>query len=149
MIIGSGVGGMSTAARLARRGHQVTILEQSGTPGGKLAGYERDGFVFDTGPSLLTLPAVYRDLFTKTGRRLETALDPVVSKAALKTPDTTTSERAEHEVAHGRYLAANDVETIWGWGTPATTEFTQNRSYGYPGGMNIRPINDLVIDPVG
>jgi len=38
---------------------------------------------------------------------------------------------------------------IWGWGTPATTDFTQNRSYGYPGGMNIRIINDVVIDPQG
>ncbi len=38
---------------------------------------------------------------------------------------------------------------IWGWGTPATTEFTQNRSYGYPGGMNIRPINNLVLTPQG
>jgi phytoene desaturase len=43
--------------------------------GGKLAGYARDGFVFDTGPSLLTLPAVFKDLFTKTGRRLESVLD--------------------------------------------------------------------------
>lgn len=75
VIIGSGVGGMSAAARLARRGHTVTVLEQAATAGGKLAGYARDGFVFDTGPSLLTLPAVFRDLFVKTGRRLETALD--------------------------------------------------------------------------
>jgi phytoene desaturase len=94
VIIGSGVGGMSAAARLARRGHQVTILEQSGTPGGKLAGYARDGFVFDTGPSLLTLPAVYRDLFAKTGRRLETALDLELLDPgfAYRWPDGTRAE---------------------------------------------------------
>jgi hypothetical protein len=38
---------------------------------------------------------------------------------------------------------------VWGWGTPATTEYTQNRSYGYPGGMNIRIINEIQIDPQG
>jgi IgGFc binding protein len=38
---------------------------------------------------------------------------------------------------------------VWGWGTSATTVFTQNRSYGYPGGMNVRPINDVVIEPAG
>ena len=69
------MGGMAAAVRLKVKGHDVTILEQSARPGGKLARYERDGFVFDTGPSLFTLPAVYRDLFLKTGGALEDAVD--------------------------------------------------------------------------
>jgi phytoene desaturase len=75
VVVGAGVGGMAVAARLAVRRHDVTILEQSGRPGGKLATYERDGFAFDTGPSLFTLPAIYRDLFLKTGGPLEEAVD--------------------------------------------------------------------------
>ncbi|MFM8773875.1 MAG: NAD(P)-binding protein, partial [Actinomycetota bacterium] len=74
-VIGAGMGGMAAAARLRVKGHDVTILEQGATYGGKLARYERDGFVFDTGPSLFTLPAVYRDLFLKTGGALEDAVD--------------------------------------------------------------------------
>jgi len=38
---------------------------------------------------------------------------------------------------------------IWGWGGPGTVVFTSNVSYGYPAGMNVQPINDVVIDPVG
>ena len=75
VVIGAGLGGLATAARLAVRRHDVTILEQSDRTGGKLAVYERDGFAFDTGPSLFTLPAVYRDLFLKTGGPLEEAVD--------------------------------------------------------------------------
>ena len=75
VVIGGGVGGLAVAARLAVRKFEVTLLEQSSTYGGKLASYERDGYVFDTGPSLLTLPAVYRDLFLKTGGPLEEAVD--------------------------------------------------------------------------
>ena len=77
IVIGSGAGGMAVAARLAVRRHEVTVVERSASAGGKLAGYSRDGFVFDTGPSLLTLPAVYRDLFAKTGAALEEVLDLV------------------------------------------------------------------------
>lgn len=79
VVIGAGAGGLATAARLAVKGHAVTVLEQAATYGGKLARYEREGFVFDTGPSLFTLPAVYRDLFLKTGGPLEDAvhLQPV------------------------------------------------------------------------
>ena len=75
IVIGAGVGGLAAAARLAVKGHDVTVLERSGTVGGKLATYRRDGFAFDTGPSLLTLPAVFRDLFLKTGRALEESVD--------------------------------------------------------------------------
>ncbi|MEI7630996.1 MAG: phytoene desaturase family protein [Actinomycetes bacterium] len=75
IVIGSGAGGLATAARLAANGKSVTVLEQANYFGGKLAAYRRDGFVFDTGPSLFTLPAVYRDLFLKTGAPLEEAVD--------------------------------------------------------------------------
>ena len=75
VVIGAGVGGMATAARLAAKGHAVTIVEQSDQVGGKLRTYRRDGFAFDTGPSLFTLPAVYRDLFLKTGGPFEEAVD--------------------------------------------------------------------------
>ena len=75
VVIGAGMGGMAVAARLAVKRHQVTVVEQAPTYGGKLGTYEQDGFVFDTGPSLVTLPAVYRDLFLKTGGALEDAID--------------------------------------------------------------------------
>lgn len=75
VVIGAGVGGMAVAARLAVRKHDVVVLEQSEVPGGKLATYVRDGYAFDTGPSLFTLPAVYRDLFLKTGGPFEEAVD--------------------------------------------------------------------------
>ncbi|GAB3262901.1 phytoene desaturase family protein [Kineosporia babensis] len=77
IVVGAGLGGLSAAARLGALGHQVTVLEQAAQVGGKLGLLRRDGFGFDTGPSLLTLPAVYRDLFLKTGKPLETELELV------------------------------------------------------------------------
>jgi phytoene desaturase len=77
VVIGAGMGGLAAAARLAARGHEVTVVEQGPTYGGKLASYERDGFRFDLGPSLFTLPAIYRDLFLKTGTRLEDHIELV------------------------------------------------------------------------
>ena len=76
VVIGAGMGGLAVAARLSAQGHTVVVVEQAATYGGKLSRLERDGFVFDTGPSLLTLPAVYRDLFLKTAvRRKGAALE--------------------------------------------------------------------------
>lgn len=79
IIIGAGIGGMSAAARLAKAGHDVTIFEGSDRTGGKCRTKWIGNYAFDTGPSLLTLPAVYRDLFLKTGKRIEHILkiDPV------------------------------------------------------------------------
>lgn len=75
VVIGAGVGGLAVAARLSVKGHSVIIIEQSDRVGGKLHTYRRNGYAFDTGPSLFTLPAVYRDLFLKTGKSLEESVD--------------------------------------------------------------------------
>jgi phytoene desaturase len=77
VVIGAGMGGLAAAARLATLGHSVTVCEQAGSIGGKVGLLARDGFTFDTGPSLLTLPAVYRDLFIKTGAPLEQSVELV------------------------------------------------------------------------
>ncbi len=88
VVIGAGMGGLSVAARLATLGHQVVVCEQAATWGGKLGTFARDGFGFDTGPSLLTLPAVYRDLFVKTGKPLEGSVEllPVDPVARYRFP---------------------------------------------------------------
>lgn len=94
-MIGAGMGGLAAAARLSVKGHQVRVLEAGATYGGKLGSYARDGFVFDTGPSLLTLPAVYRDLFIKTGRsQLEDCVDlrPVEPAFRYTFADGTVAE---------------------------------------------------------
>lgn len=81
VIVGGGLGGMATAARLAKTGHRVTLLERSHRLGGALvpvAGEgDGEGFSWDAGPTSTLLPAVLRDLFRKSGRPLEQELDLV------------------------------------------------------------------------
>jgi phytoene desaturase len=67
-VIGAGMGSLATAARLATGGHRVVVHERAATYGGGVGRLAEGGFAFDTGPGLLLLPAVYRDLFVKTGR---------------------------------------------------------------------------------
>ncbi|SSC22553.1 Carotenoid/retinoid oxidoreductase [Klenkia terrae] len=77
VVVGAGLGGLAAAARLAAAGHTVTVLEQAPEVGGKLGWFARDGHGFDTGPSLVTLPQVLRDLFAATGAPLDDVLDLV------------------------------------------------------------------------
>ena len=84
VVVGAGVGGLAAAARLAAAGHVVTVCEQSAQVGGKLGWYRSDGFAFDTGPSLLTMPEVFEELFTATGGPLAASvelarLDPIAT----------------------------------------------------------------------
>jgi phytoene desaturase len=67
-VIGAGMGALAAAARLAVAGHRVAVYERTETYGGAVRRFEREGFSFDTGPGLLPLPAVWRDLFIKTGK---------------------------------------------------------------------------------
>lgn len=83
VVVGGGVGGLAAALRLRAAGHAVRVLERRPALGGKLDARVRDGFTFDTGPSLLTLPAVLDELFRVAGTRLAaevelTRLDPQI-----------------------------------------------------------------------
>lgn len=76
-IIGSGLGGLAAACTLAARGHRVILFERNDWLGGKAALLEAEGFRFDMGPTILTLPSVLRRIFSEAGRRLEDYLDLV------------------------------------------------------------------------
>ncbi len=67
-IIGSGIGGIASAIRLAAKGYAVDVFEQAERPGGKLAERRHGGFRFDTGPSLFTLPELVTELFSLCGK---------------------------------------------------------------------------------
>ncbi|MFC8568118.1 phytoene desaturase family protein [Streptomyces sp. NPDC057245] len=94
-VIGAGMGAMAAAARLAVAGHRVVVYERTGTYGGALGRRERDGFSFDTGPGLLPLPAVWRDLFVKTGK------EPLESRVELVQVDPSS----RHVFADGTEVA--------------------------------------------
>jgi phytoene desaturase len=122
VVVGAGVGGLAAAARLAAGGHRVTVCEQAPVVGGKLGLFERAGFRFDTGPSLLTMPYVLRDLFRETGDPVEQALDvvpldPIASYrfsdgSALDVPADPGAFPAVLQAEFGRAAAA-DWERFW------------------------------------
>jgi phytoene desaturase len=71
IVIGSGFGGLGAAIRLAARGHDVTILEKRDKLGGRAYVYEMNGFKFDGGPTVITAPFMFDDLWQSAGRRRE------------------------------------------------------------------------------
>lgn len=84
VVLGGGFGGAAAAARLAKLGHGVTLLEAADRIGGALGFVEQDGFRWDSGPTATLLPAVVRDLFRKSGRPLEREIDLVPVEPARR-----------------------------------------------------------------
>ncbi len=71
VVIGAGIGGIATAARLARAGFEVTVLEKNAHPGGRCGQLEVKGHTFDTGATLYLMPDVYAQAFGELGERIE------------------------------------------------------------------------------
>lgn len=81
IVIGSGFGGLSAAVRLAAQGHDVVIFEKRDKPGGRAYTYESQGFVFDGGPTVITAPWMFDEIWQLAGKKREdyfqlVALDP-------------------------------------------------------------------------
>jgi phytoene desaturase len=70
-IIGAGIAGIASSIRLAAAGHEVTVFEANAYPGGKLSVFTLDGYRFDAGPSLFTMPHYVEELFALCGERAE------------------------------------------------------------------------------
>lgn len=73
-IIGAGIAGLATSIRLACRGFHVTVFEQSDKPGGKFNSLKWEGFRWDTGPSLFTLPDLVEELYVLAGEEMKTSI---------------------------------------------------------------------------
>jgi phytoene desaturase len=75
IIIGAGLGGITLAARLARSGHQVTVLEKNPGPGGRCGQLVCEGHRFDTGPTLFLMPEVFEETYSALGESMQAHLD--------------------------------------------------------------------------
>ncbi len=76
-IIGSGLGGLAVAIRLARQGHNVTVFEKNPGPGGKMNSIAKENYRFDTGPSLLTLPELVEELLADAPENIKSLFKPL------------------------------------------------------------------------
>ena len=75
VVIGSGFGGLAAAVRLAAKGYRVIVCERLDGPGGRAYTYRQDGFVFDAGPTIVTAPYLFDELWEVAGRKLQDDVD--------------------------------------------------------------------------
>jgi len=75
VIVGAGLGGLSAALRLAGAGRTVTVVEREAVPGGRAGLLQRDGYSFDTGPSVLTMPSLIQDALSCVGEDIKDWLE--------------------------------------------------------------------------
>jgi len=92
VVIGSGFGGLAAAVRLGARGYRTTVLEQLDAPGGRAYVFRQDGFTFDAGPTIVTAPFLFDELWQLCGQRLADHVDlrPVSPFYRIRFHDGTT-----------------------------------------------------------
>jgi phytoene desaturase len=115
VVIGSGFGGLAAAIRLGARGYRVTVLEKLDAPGGRAYVHRQDGYTFDAGPTVVTAPFLFEELWSLCGKRLadEVELRPVTPFYRLRYDDGSTFDyhadpaAMDAEIAR---IAPGDVE---------------------------------------
>jgi phytoene desaturase len=110
-VVGAGLGGLSAAMHLRARGHDVVVLERDDRPGGRAGLLERDGYRFDTGPTVFTMPGLLRECFDALGTSMDDhltleAVDPMY-RACYEDGSTL-------RVWHGRERMAAEIRDVCG-----------------------------------
>jgi phytoene desaturase len=106
-VIGSGFGGLALAIRLQSAGIETTVIEARDKPGGRAYFWERDGFTFDAGPTVITDPACLHDLWALTGHDLaeDVELMPVMPFYRLSWPDGSNFDYSNDDAELHRQIA--------------------------------------------
>ena len=91
IVIGAGLGGLSAAMRLGAKGYRVTIIDRLDRLGGRGSSISKNGYRFDLGPTILTVPDVFRRLWSDCGR--EMAFVPTILHASHRVPDVSSHSR--------------------------------------------------------
>ncbi len=150
LIVGAGIGGIATAARLARNGYRVTVVEKCEMPGGRCGQMTVQGHRFDTGATLFIMPELYSETYSALGERMEDQLDlrridPTYHLhfqdntqlmltsdlpemlAQLEAIEPGSFERMLHYLAEGRYHYELSLPNLIGRDFRSLTEFINPR----------------------
>ncbi|MFM7617745.1 MAG: phytoene desaturase family protein [Actinomycetes bacterium] len=111
VVIGAGLGGLSAACHLAGREHDVTVVERGPIPGGRAGVIERAGYRMDTGPCVMTMPGLLRDVFAAAGADMDdhVTLRPVDPMYRAVYPDGSSLR-----VRHGRDAMTEEIRAVCG-----------------------------------
>jgi phytoene desaturase len=116
-VIGSGFGGLALAIRLQSAGIDTTIFESRDKPGGRAYYWEKDGFTFDAGPTVITDPPCLKQLWELTGHDISEDVDlvPVMPFYRLNWPDGTNFDYSNDEESLRAEIAKLNVEDLEGY----------------------------------
>jgi phytoene desaturase len=116
-VIGAGFGGLALAIRLQSAGIATTLIEARDKPGGRAYVWERDGFTFDAGPTVITDPACLEELWGLSGGRIAdyVTLMPVSPFYRLNWPDGTSFDYSNDEPALRSEIAKLNPDDVAGY----------------------------------
>jgi phytoene desaturase len=117
LVIGAGLGGIAAALRLRAKGYRVTLLERGDQLGGRARVFERDGFRFDAGPTVVTAPFLFEELFDLFGRDLKDYLTlvPLAPWYRFQFPDGDTFDYGGTPEDTRREIARFDERDVQGY----------------------------------
>jgi phytoene desaturase len=117
LVIGSGFGGLAAAIRLGARGYRVTVLERLGAPGGRASVFRQDGFTFDAGPTIVTAPFLFEELWQLCGRRMADDVDlrPVTPFYRIRCDDGSTFDYTGDPAAMRAEVARFSPDDVAGY----------------------------------
>src|SRR5689334_21802416 len=111
VVVGAGLSGLSAALHLAGRGRDVTVVERAPHPGGRVGRLDIDGYVIDTGPTVLTMPDIIDDAFAAVGETLSDRLDSMRVDPAYR---ASFADGSALNVHSGRDAMATEIERFSG-----------------------------------